>query len=636
MTHADDEWGFKQLEEFVQPNGALGRALALQAPDFVDEFKLSDINNPIFLDVDMEARERILRNLLKPTISSVVITGESGVGKSGIVDSIAYDITKTRNIPERLKGYRVFYLDIGRLSEGSEHPGRLEKKIEEMVDFSKRAKVIWVIDEIHGLRGQGTHQHNSNDIFQWLKPHMTRGYVKIIGMSTHDEFNDAFSGDTALRERFHEVKIEEPKGGTLIKRLRNWVKAHYGVVIADRLLEMAVQYSEEYNAVGRQPRKATLLLEEAFALLEFRGEKHEDLNPYWLTEAVKDIWHIPEAYFDPDEKRALMEKLPSILRSRIQGQEAALDVLLQQAQYAFYGLQKFDRPRLGVLLVGPSGTGKTESIYAFSEAMGVPLERIMMSDFSTAGMGAIEDLKHRIFQAVNRNAFSVLFFDEMEKAPEPIQNALLDLLDKGQFSVRVNLKTDGVTKRTLQVDIRRATVVMASNAGQSYIREASGPSRPTMGFTHDSSTQQIERSRLEEEMVRDGLSLPVLDRMKLAIYRPLDQTTYGEVVRTKWEQAVAQFAKDSGVRIRYEASELDRLIEFLTERYYEPSLSTRKVDDILDAHLREQIVDFVGRGLRDLQFSYEAAARRLVFSPANASGSACQRVFPNLGRALAR
>ncbi|MDB2426025.1 AAA family ATPase, partial [bacterium] len=568
----------EKAEDVIMPKGAVHKGVERQAPDFTQEFKAHDLQRPVFLNIDESDYEKAVRNLLKPVKSSVVVTGENGVGKSAFVDTIAYRISNG-DVP-KLNGYRVLFLESGNLSAGSEHPGVLEKKIQGMVDFSRENKVVWVIDEIHSLRGQGTHSNNSNDVFQWLKPYLTQGILKIIGMSTHDEFKEAFGGDPALADRFREVKLTEPTGLELVERVKSWTKTYYDAEIDDKFIERAISYSNEYNAIGNQPRKAIDLITEVFSILDFKDIPRSEINIYWLTEGVKSLWDVGDFYFDHEEKRKKLNRLPTVVSYKILGQDAAIKTLIDQTEYSFYNINKKDRPKIGVMNLGPKGTGKTESVYALAEALELPLVRILMSDYSTPGPGSVEDLKKRIYQALNKNAFSILFFDEFEKAPIEIQNSLLDILDKGRFVVRLSMDTSNTSKKSIKVDVRKASIVMASNAGADYIMRSTGPQKSGIGFSPEVNETKFSMTEFVQHARADGLSPYVLDRLKPAVYFPIEKGSFQKILGNEIDAMLDQIEKENKVRIKVYQTDRTELLDYMVEMYYRPTISIRMIDTI--------------------------------------------------------
>ncbi|MCB0419588.1 MAG: AAA family ATPase [Bdellovibrionales bacterium] len=594
------------------------RSQSMKAPSFAHPFDPQHASTPIFTDIDPTVREKILRSLMKPEIGSVAVLAENGVGKSTIVNAIAYDIIFD-NVPDKLKYHDVFFIDIGALSKGSERPGVLEAKVQEIIDLSREEKIIWVVDEVHSLRGQGTHEGNSSDVFQWLKPWMTAGVIKVIGMSTPDEFNGAFSGDPALEDRFSRVLITPPKGEALIKNITNWVKARYGQMLDRQIVVTAIKYAEQFNAIGHQPRKTTLLLQEAFSLLDFRDSK-EAMSILTLMEAAMSEWNISEAYFDPDARANLIAELPEKLEQRIVGQPQAKKAIVDETSFAYSGVNNPKTPRVKITLPGPRGTGKTEIVFAYGEAMELPVHRIMMSQYATPRGGDIDKLKNEIYSAVNKNAFVVLFFDELEKCPIEVQDALLDILDHGRFTVKRNTDTTGRNQRTITVDVSKTSVFFATNAGEAEIMNADIVRPRGIGFAAETKSLEISSSQMREILISHNVSGPLIDRTLVVPFHPLSRQHFREVMALQLERTISEIQKNTGAEFIYSTQMVQNMANYLTDRNYQPNMSVRRLQEIFNEELRlpisQNLIEFHEVGKYELTWEYFGnAGAHLIVTP---------------------
>lgn len=568
----------------------LNSAQNRQGTGFAKRWQVKSSSTPVFNNINETVKKEILMTLMKPEIGSVVITGENGVGKTAMANAIAYAI-QSGNVPSKLRGYSLLVVDLGALSSGGEHPGVIEAKIQEMVEISRREKVIWIMDEIHSIRGQGTHAANNNDVFQWMKPHMTNGTLRILGTSTHEEYLAAFGGDASLTDRLQEVKMPQPEGQDLILIIKNWVSARYNMDLNEQIIWQAVQLSNEYAPIGNQPRKTTTLFEQAFSILDYE-DRGGDLDGDTLKEAVKLRWNIADDYFDFEKRRALVQNLGANLRKYIVEQNEAVTHIENAAKYALSKINERNGVQLALILAGPPGTGKTETVMAYGKAMKKPVHRIMMSKYATPKPGDVEELKFEIMQAIRKNPFTVLFFDEIEKCPVHIQDGLLDILDSGRFSVRMSLDTTRNNNRTVMVDVSKADVFLGTNAGTEYIFSLS-ETKPGMGFNPSAESRDMNRQKLIEHMLADNVSRPLLDRTNVIPYLPLSRQGFSDVIRMKIKGLLQDFSNEHHIKILFSENELSRLSSDLTAKYYKPNLSVRALRKILDESVRGPISEAV-------------------------------------------
>ncbi len=449
---------------------------------------------------DAQLLKNVYTNLAQTGIGSVKVLGPAGSGKSYFIDLLTSQIIQQK-APGIITEKIFLYLDPASFSSGTLHVGSMEARVNAMIKLSKEHNIVWVIDEIHNLKGKGTHTGNTtNDIWQELKGGLAKGYIRIIGMTTEFEWNEAYAADQPLNERFGLVSLSEPTGEELRKKLKFFIKKNfakeYEILIQDNVLDLIIRLSSEFNATGGQPRKSTSLIEKLFAIQlinegQYRAPTLEDVKI-----AAQEAYNLHVDQFNIEKQRERLALLPKHLDKHIVGQDLAKKAISDSFSKSLAGIEDKSKPKGRRIFAGPKGQGKTELAYAAAQALGLKIKRIVMTSYQHASQ--IENLKKEIAQALRENAQSVLFFDEIEKAAPEIQKDLIDILDRGVFSVREQRNSSSTI--SLDMNARNAYVFMATNAGSQYI---------------DSLVNKEDYNpiTMRNSMIDDGLNELVMDRM---------------------------------------------------------------------------------------------------------------------------
>ena len=435
-------------------------------------------------------REKVLammiRVLGKKTKNNPLLIGEPGVGKSALVEGLAQRIADG-SAPGALAQTQIYALDLAQMIAGSKYRGEFEERIKSVLAAAQEAgNVILFIDEMHTLIGTGGSE-GSLDASNLLKPALARGEVRIIGATTYKEYRKYVEKDPALARRFQRIDVEEPDRKetlTILNGLRGRYEAYHHVTIRDDALSAAVELSDRYVNDRYMPDKAIDLIDEAASMVKL-GQMQTPGQAIALPEAGAGSQPLPA--IGPHEIASIvsewtgvpvddMEKtdnsdapsLESRLAQRVIGQDEAIATIGRAIRRARAGLSDPNRP-LGVfMLLGPSGVGKTELCKALSEAQfgrESTLVRIDMSEYSEEAsvsrlIGSPPGyVGHgdggQLTDAVLKQPYSLVLFDEIEKAHPKVYNLLLQLLDDGQL-------TDSMGRK---VNFRNTIVIMTSNAG---------------------------------------------------------------------------------------------------------------------------------------------------------------------------
>ncbi|MFN2459306.1 MAG: ATP-dependent Clp protease ATP-binding subunit [Candidatus Velthaea sp.] len=410
--------------------------------------------------------ERVVSILARRSKNNPVLIGEPGVGKTAIVEGLAQRIA-AGNVPAALRDKRVLALSLGPLVAGTKYRGEFESRVKRILDEVKRAArdVVLFIDELHTLVGAGAAE-GSLDLSSMIKPELARGELQCIGATTIDEFRKHIESDAALERRFQPVMVDEPtieQTAEILRGLREKYATHHRVTIGDDALDAAATLSARYIADRYLPDKAIDVIDEAAATASMQGFSNVDAE---RVAAVVSRWTgIPQGTLT-DAQRAGLLALEAQLEKRVIGQSSAVRLVAEAVRRARAGLKDPRKPVGGFLFIGPSGVGKTELARALAQALfgtDDALIRLDLSEYTEQHtisrlLGAPpgyagHDEPGQLTEAVRRRPYSVVLFDEIEKAHPDVAAILLQILDDGRV-------TDAKGRT---IDFRHALIVLTSN-----------------------------------------------------------------------------------------------------------------------------------------------------------------------------
>lgn len=394
--------------------------------------------------------ERLIAVLLRRSKNNPCLIGEAGVGKTAVVESVASRIAKG-DVPDELKNKRIMSLEISSVVAGTKYRGEFEEKIKNILNEVRASgDVILFVDELHTIVGAGGAE-GAIDASNILKPALARGEIRIIGATTVREFRGSIEKDKALERRFQPITIAEPDRDACVKMLMGLKKKYeeyHRITISDSAIEASVAISSRYIPDRFLPDKAIDLLDEAAAELKMqrKGKQKPCLTPESVAFAAERKTGIPITAVSNDENRRL-NGLEAELKKHIIGQDKAINALCPAVRRARLGVREGGRPSGSFLFIGRAGVGKTECAKALADAVfrsDKSFIRLDMSEFSEAhsvskiigsppgyvGFGETNGLTERI----KRNPYSLLLFDEIEKAHPDVRALLLQILDEGTLT----------------------------------------------------------------------------------------------------------------------------------------------------------------------------------------------------------
>ena len=543
---------------------------------------------------DEEIR-RSVQILSRRSKNNPVLIGEPGVGKTAVAEGIAAYIAGS-DAPDSMAGKRLVALDLPALLAGTKYRGDFEERVKAVLkDVKKAGDVILFIDEMHTMIGAGSAE-GAIDAANILKPALGRGEVQIIGATTPEEYRRHIEKDAALERRFQPVKIAEPSRSDSLKMLgavRQSLEKHHGVKISDAALTAAVDLSARYINDRFLPDKAIDLADEAAAHIRVSGGglvTAEDIA------GIVSMWTgIPVANLSADETKRLCN-MESILHRRVIGQNEAVTAVSRAIRRGRVGLSDPNRPIGSFLFLGPTGVGKTELCRALAEAVfgeSDAMIRLDMSEYmekhavskligSPPGYVGYED-GGQLTERVRRKPWSVVLFDEIEKAHEDVWGILLQIMDDGRL-------TDSAGR---VVSFRNTIIVMTSNVGAKSISDG----RPRMGFTPDGGDEaQLMRARINEEL-RRTFKPEFLNRIdETIVFRRLSRAEIRSIAE-RMLLTVAERFKALGMTL----SVPDQVVDFLAERGYDEKYGARPLRRAIRSMIEDKaaelmLTDSLGRG----------------------------------------
>lgn len=559
---------------------SFARNLSAEISDDVLERHLS------YEELDQETRDVFRRMLAKVEMNSMVILGPAGTGKTELVKQFIAEVNAGM-IADVPRSTLFIGVDASSLNAGTMWRGSEMVRIEALVAISKIVPIVLVMDEIHAIKGSGTSSTNDTDIWETLKPHLASGRIKVIGMSTESEFNRAYGNNRPLYERFFQYHLKPSPKDQSLRKAAGWTRKHGLPRLSPEALEFAYDLSEEFNAIGAQPRKMILLLIDAYADMKISGRKNLAPSVEDLKVSARRVYNLDPNYFDREAAKVRAESLRLKLDATVIGQEDAKASLVRQATVSLAGAHDPGRPRLTAVFAGPKGAGKTELALAYGEAMGVPNKRILLGSYDEYDgiLALLRDIK----SAVQANAFTNFILDEADKARPKVLEALLPLLDKGRFTLPSH-QVRGEWIDSADVSVQNSTFIFAGNFGRNFAKE-----KPSFGFVKQGLDAGPTEQQLRDAIVSDGFNEFLLDRVDSVSYMNyLAKDEFRDVLALNVEKILAEQSKRQSLSI--DAADKAALVDALNEQLWQPQLSSREALRLLNKELRFKIAEAMLKG----------------------------------------
>ena len=429
-----------------------------------------------------EELERMVEILCRRQKNNPCLLGEPGVGKSALVEALAQRIAQG-NVTQSLQGKRVLALDMASMVAGTKYRGDFEERFKNLLEelYRDRSTILF-IDEIHVIAGAGAAE-GAIDAASILKPMLARGEIQLIGATTPEEYRKTIGKDSALDRRFGRVMVEEPTpqaAEAILAGLMPRYERYHGINIPARAIHAAVELSVRYLPGRFLPDKAIDLLDEAAAAARISGRGGSELEPQDIAHVVSKASGVPAERVGEAERERL-NQLEERLSREVIGQPRAVQAVAAAIRRSRTGLREPHRPIGAMLFLGPTGVGKTQLARSLAKSWfgsEKALLRFDMSEYMESHTVARmlgsppgyvgHDEGGQLTEAVRRRPYSVVLFDEIEKAHSDIQNVLLQILEDGCL-------TDAQGRKA---DFSNTIILLTSNLGARCLAGQSAP----MGF----------------------------------------------------------------------------------------------------------------------------------------------------------
>ena len=525
--------------------------------------------------------ERVAQILARRRKNNPLLVGESGVGKTAIVEGLAKKIVDG-DVPDILKDSVVYSLDLGALLAGTKYRGDFEKRFKGLLaELKKRDHAILFIDEVHTIVGAGAASGGVMDASNLLKPLLSSGKLRCIGSTTFHEYRGIFDKDKALSRRFQKIDVMEPSPDDtykILKGLKSRFEEHHGLRYTDRALRVATDLSDRYITDRFLPDKAIDVIDEAgaFQQLQSPSKRKKLIGVGDIETVIAKIARIPPKTVSSDDKDTLL-KLEKNLQMVVFGQNEAISSLATSIKLARAGLRGGEKPIGSFLLSGPTGVGKTEVTRQLAGLLGLELIRFDMSEYMErhtvsrligAPPGYVGfDQGGLLTDAVTKHPHAVVLLDEVEKAHPEVFNLLLQVMDHGTL-------TDNNGRKA---DFRNVILVMTTNAGAESI------SRRTIGFTsQDHSTDGLEAiNKMFTPEFRNRLD-------SIVQFNPLGEDVILTVVDKFLTELQSQLDEK---RVTIDVDEDARL--WLVEKGYDIHMGARPMERVIQEYIKKPLAEMV-------------------------------------------
>ena len=558
-------------------SGEARRALREFTTNLNDQVKRGKVDPIIGRGEELESLALALGRRAK---NNVLMVGDPGVGKTAIAEGLAYNIEQG-TVPEFLKEYKVYNLDIGAMLAGSKYRGDFEERFKLVLQaLTKQGKTIMFVDEAHMMSGAGASgSSGSNDLANMLKPALTKGDWKVVASTTWEEYRKYFEKDRALMRRFQRITIGEPSKETtteILQGIKKYYEEYHNTTITDEAINAAVKLSVKYQSDKKLPDKAIDLIDVACSRFKVNnvidGEKivGEEEIQFELAKML----NLPTEQV-AERETSNLANLEANIKKVVYGQDTAIESIVDKILVSQAGLKADDKPVGAFVFMGPTGTGKTETAKALANQLGVKLVRIDMSEYmekhsvskligSPPGYVGHEENAGILITKLQESPNCVLLLDEIEKAHPDVSQILLQVMDNGKLT----------GSNGKEADARNCTLILTTNLG------AKDAEKNTIGFGGDDAEHVYEdkalkkffspefRNRLDGVITFASLGKPVM--MKIV---------------GKFLLELKNMVKDKGITITV----TDEALDYLVDKGFDPKMGARPLQRVIDQDIKRPL-----------------------------------------------
>ena len=523
--------------------------------------------------------------LAKRFKSNVLLVGDPGVGKTAIVEGLAQAVI-AGEVPKFVQNHEVWSMSIADVLAGSKYRGDFEEKVKAVLSaLAAKDNCILFIDEAHAMKGAGAANNSSMDLANMIKPAITKGNLKVIACTTWEEYYESFEKDRALMRRFYKVAIDEPSTEhteNILTGLQPRLETFHSVQIDRDAVKAAVELSDRYITDRKNPDKSIDLLDAACAGYRVNDAEGAVVLREDIITACAKFTDIPRDKL-ASKTTDKIKRLAETVKDRLFGQDQVIDPVIDRIFVSFAGINVDTRPLASFLFLGPTGTGKTELAKALSDALDMRLLRYDMSEFqekhnlstligAPPGYVGYEDHSlggGKLINDLSKSPYSVILFDEIEKAHPDVSNILLQMLDEGTVTGSNGKK----------VSCKNTIIIMTSNLG------ARDNDNNAIGFG-----VALAKSGEEDRALKDYFKPEIRNRIDaICKFQKLDTLAIKRIV-LKFLKQLQQAMAPKNIRINFS----EALIDHLADKGYDAKMGarplSRKIDELVRVPLSRKIL----------------------------------------------
>ena len=561
--------------EDEEASGAAQRALRAFTTNLNDEVTKSKIDPVIGREVELD---NIALAIGRRSKNNVLLVGDPGVGKTAIAEGMAFNIVQG-NVPEFLKDYKVFNLDIGAMLAGSKYRGDFEERFKlVLAGLKKQGKTIMFVDEAHMMNGAGAGGGNSsNDLANMLKPALTKGDLKVVASTTWDEYRKYFEKDRALMRRFQRVTVDEPSAlvtNDILNGIKKYYEDYHSTTITQDAIDEAIKLSVKYQADKKLPDKAIDLIDQACSRFNLKAPvKKKVVTAESIQFELAKVINIPEEQVAERETENLAH-LEHNIKSQVYGQDKAVEDVVDKILVSQAGLKSADKPIGSFVFMGPTGTGKTETAKALAHHLGSKLVRFDMSEYqerhsvskllgSPPGYVGHEEKGGLLIEKLQENPNCVLLLDEIEKAHPDVSQVLLQIMDNGKIT----------GSNGKEADARNCILILTTNLG------AADAEKNSIGFGDDFEKEY------EDGALKKYFAPEFRNRLDgIVTFAKLSKEVMMKIVG-KFLVELKDMVKDKNVVI----SVTDETLDYLVEKGFDPKMGARPLQRVIDKEIKRPL-----------------------------------------------
>jgi ATP-dependent Clp protease ATP-binding subunit ClpA len=548
------------------------RALKSFTTNLNDSVKKGKVD-PVIGRVD--ELENIALALGRRSKSNVILVGDPGVGKTAIAEGLAYNIVNGA-VPDFLKDYAVYNLDISAMLAGSKYRGDFEERFKAVLKgLSKKGKTVLFIDEAHMISGAGSANNSANDLANMMKPALSKGNIKVIASTTWEEYRKHFEKDRALMRRFQRITVDEPTQEMtlqILKGIKKYYEQHHKVKIKEDALQSAIKLSVKYQADKKLPDKAIDLIDCACSRFNLKLADDRIVDEASIQFELSKMIQMP-AEVIAEQESGNLAALESQLQQEVYGQDTAITEIVDKILVSRAGLKADNRPVGSFVFMGPTGTGKTETAKALAKHLGTKLVRFDMSEYqekhsvskligSPPGYVGFEENAGLLITKIQETPNCVLLLDEIEKSHPDVSTILLQMMDNG-FITGSNGK---------QADCRNLILIITTNAG------ANDADKNAIGFGS-------QEKKYSDDALKKFFAPEFRNRLDAVVtFGKLSKETMIKIVG-KFMVELKEQIKEKSIRIKIS----DDAIDWLIEKGFDAKMGARPLQRVIDKEIKRPL-----------------------------------------------